>query len=228
MSPTCIKAIGGTNTTTKRRHCSMGTTTIRMLDRLTQEGTGILKQRSLKYIRSQPVDNPYYIDGPGDGTRLIAAVVHKGEELIIRLNDSASVLDAAMTTIRVALENASETRETITIHTASLTAVNILNNRKLNLNNITIAIRDAAPVNWIPINWIPAHTGILGNDNTDQAAKIGLKLDIRHITVNTRTFREETKKTKMKEQMVRHYNELAYDDASQQTKDHSQLHQTDS
>ena len=32
-----------------------------------------------------------------------------------RLNDSASVLDAEMTAIRVALENASETRATITI-----------------------------------------------------------------------------------------------------------------
>ena len=32
----------------------------------------------------------------------------------------------------------------------------------------------------------------------------------------------------MKEQMVRYYNEQAYTDASQQTKDHRQLHQTDS
>ena len=32
----------------------------------------------------------------------------------------------------------------------------------------------------------------------------------------------------MKEQMILHYNEQAYNDASQQTKDHRQLHQTDS
>ena len=32
----------------------------------------------------------------------------------------------------------------------------------------------------------------------------------------------------MKEQVARHYNEQAYNDASQQTKDHRQLHQTDS
>ena len=38
-----------------------------------------------------------------------------------------------MTVIRVALENASETRDKITIHTDSLTDVNILNNRKLEL-----------------------------------------------------------------------------------------------
>ena len=61
------------------------------------------------------------------------SVVHK-EEIIIRLNDSASVLDAEMTAIRVALENDSETRDTITLHTDSLTAVNILNKRKLDLN----------------------------------------------------------------------------------------------
>ena len=32
----------------------------------------------------------------------------------------------------------------------------------------------------------------------------------------------------MKEQMARHYNEQAYNDTSQQTKDHRHLHQTDS
>ena len=75
---------------------------------------------------------------------MAAAIVHREEEIIMRLNDSASVLDAEMTAIRVALENAIETRDTITIHTDSLTAVNILNNRKLGLNTITRAIRDEA------------------------------------------------------------------------------------
>ena len=44
---------------------------------------------------------------------MAAAVVHKEEEIIIRLNDYASVLDAEMTAIRVALENASEIMITI-------------------------------------------------------------------------------------------------------------------
>ena len=107
---------------------------------------------------------------------MAAAVVHKEEEIIIRLNDSASVLNAEMTAIRVALENASETRDTITIHTDSLTAVNILNNRKLDLNTITRAIKDAASRLTLgpTINWIPAHTGIPGNENADQGAKRGL------------------------------------------------------
>ena len=158
---------------------------------------------------------------------MAAAVVHKEEEIIIRLNDSASVLDAEMTAIRVALENGSETGDNITIHTHSLTAVNILSNRKLDLNTITKAIRDAAfRLTQRPtINWIPAHTGIPGNENADQAAKRGLQLDRIHTTVNTNTFREQTK---MKEQMAQHYNEQAYNEASQQTKDHRQLHQTDS
>ena len=93
----------------------------------TQEKTEILKQRSLEYIRSQPDDNTYYTDGSSDGTRVAAAVVHKEEELIIRLNDSASVLDAEMTAIRVALEKANETRDKITIYTDSLIALYILN-----------------------------------------------------------------------------------------------------
>ena len=59
-------------------------------------------------------------------------------------NKSSSVLDAEMTTIRVALENASETRDKITMHTDFLTVVTLLSNRKLDLNTITRAIRDAA------------------------------------------------------------------------------------
>ena len=174
----------------------------------TREGTEILKQRSLEYIRSQPDDNTYYTDGSSDGTRVTAAVVHKEEEIIIRLNDSASVLDAELTAIRVALENANKTRDKITIHTFSLTVVNILNNRKLDLNTITRAIRDAASrLKQRPIiNWIPAHTGISGNENADHAAKRGLQLARIHTTVNTSTFREQTR---MKDYMTRHYNKQA-------------------
>ena len=144
---------------------------------------------------------------------MAAAVVHKEEEIIIRLNDSASVLDAEIITIRISLENASETRNKITIHTDSLTAINILNNMRLDLNTITRAIRDAASrlTQRPTINLIPIHTGIPGNENADQAAKRGLQLDRMHTTVNPSTFREQTR---MKEQMARHYNEQAYNDAS--------------
>ena len=60
---------------------------------------------------------------------MTAAVVHMEEEIIIRPNDSASVLDAEMTAIRVALENTNETRDKITIHADSLTAINIVYKR---------------------------------------------------------------------------------------------------
>ena len=46
---------------------------------------------------------------------MTAAGVHKEEEIMIRLNDFASVRDAEMNAIRVALENVSETRDNITI-----------------------------------------------------------------------------------------------------------------
>ena len=191
----------------------------------TKEGTEVLKQRSLEYIRSQPDDNTYYTDGSSDGTRVAAAVVHKTEEIIIRLNDSATVLDAEMTAIQLALENVRDTEDTITIHTDSLTAVNTLRNRKQYLNTITSAIRDAASrlTRRPTINWIPAHTGIPGNEKADHAAKRGLQLDRIHTIVNTSTFREQTN---MKEQMERHYKEKAYNDASQKTMDHRRLQQT--
>ena len=153
-----------------------------------------------------------------------AGFVHNEEEISIRLNDSASPLDAEMTVIRQAPENASEPRLQ---YTHSLTAINILNNRKLDLNTITRAMRDATSrlTQRQTINWIPAHTGMQVNEKAGQAAKRGLQLDRTHTTVNASTFRVQTR---MKEQMAGHYNEQAYNDASQQTKDHRRLHQADS
>ena len=102
-----------------------------------------------------------------------------------------------------------------------------IHNRKLDLNTITRAIRDAASrlTQRPTINWIPVHTRIPGNENADKAGKRGLQFDIIQTTVNTSIFREHTR---MKEQMTRNYNDQAYNDTSQQTKDHRQLHQTDS
>ena len=123
---------------------------------------------------------------------MAAAVVHKEEEIIIRLDDSGSVLDAEMTIIRLALEDASKIRDKITIHTYSLTAVNILNNRKLDLTTITRVIRNTASrlTQRLTINWIPAHTGISDNEKTDQATKRGLQLDRIRTTVNASTFKQ--------------------------------------
>ena len=40
----------------------------------TREGTEILKQKALEYIRSQPDDTTYYTDGSSDGTWVAAAL----------------------------------------------------------------------------------------------------------------------------------------------------------
>ena len=97
------------------------------------------------------------------------------KEIIIRLNDSASVLNAEMTAIQVVLENSSETSDKITIA----------------LNTITRAIRDATSRLTEAINLIPTHTGIPGNENADQAAKRDLQLDRIHTTVNAITSRDK-------------------------------------
>ena len=78
---------------------------------------------------------------------MAAAVVHKEAEIIISLNDSVSMVDADMNVMRLAIEDSSETRDRITIY-FSLTVVNILNNRKLNLYTITRAIQINSEVNY--------------------------------------------------------------------------------
>ena len=90
-----------------------------------------------------------------------------------------------MTAIPLALEYTSETRDNMTIHTYSLTSVNILNNRKMDLNTITRDIREVTfrLTQRSTINWIHAHTGILGNEMQNQAAKRDLQLNIIHTTV---------------------------------------------
>ena len=97
MSPTRIKRIGGTNKLQRHDNAPWEQLPYECRIDWTREGTEILKQRSLDYIRSQPDDNTYYTDGSSDGTRVAATVVHMEEELISILNDSASVLDAADT-----------------------------------------------------------------------------------------------------------------------------------
>ena len=100
-----------------------------------------------------------------------------------------------MTAIRLALEDASGSRDKITVHTDSLTAVTTLRSRKLHLDTTTSAIRDAASrLTQMPtINWIPAHTGIPGNEKADQAAKRGLRLERIHTTVEGSAFRGQNK-----------------------------------
>ena len=79
MSPTRINTIGGTNTTTKIRHRPWEQLLYECRMDWIREGTDILKQRSIEYIRSEPDDNTYYTDGSSNGTRVAAAVVHKEE-----------------------------------------------------------------------------------------------------------------------------------------------------
>ena len=77
----------------------------------TPDGIELVKQNALTYINSQPDDSTYYTDGSSDGNCVAAAFVHQDEETIMRLNNSASVLDAEMMAILMALLNATRHRE---------------------------------------------------------------------------------------------------------------------
>ena len=143
----------------------------------------------------------------------------------MRLNNSASVLDAEMMAILMALLNATRLRKKSIIHTDSLTAVQTLKNKRTETNSITRAIRKVATrmVHRPTINWIPAHTGINGNEKADQAAKRGLLLETVDRTVPTSNSR---KQRKILETMRNRYNEETYRHASQTTINHRKLIQT--
>ena len=96
----------------------------------TPDGIELVKQNAFTYINSQPDNSPYYTDGSSDGNCVAAAFVHQDEETIMRLNNSASVLDAEMMAILMALLNATRHRKKATIHTDSLTAVHTLKTKK--------------------------------------------------------------------------------------------------
>ena len=130
-----------------------------------------------------------------------------------------------MTAIRLAIEDASETRDNITIHIYSLTVVLILINMKLDLNTIPMDIRNVASrLTEMPsINWIPAHTGILGNKKADQAAKSGLQMDRIHTTANAITFSVQTR---MKKHLTRHtmsMQSMAHHNKQRATDDYTRL-----
>ena len=76
---------------------------------------------------------------------MVAEVVHKEEEIVIRLNEFASELDAAMTFIRISLEEASGTSDKITIHTLIDSCENA-EQWKQELNTTMRAIKDAPSI----------------------------------------------------------------------------------
>ena len=184
-------------------------------------------QNALEFINNAPphITAVYYTDGSCDGRHVAAAYVTDAEEMVFRLNDTASVVDAELTAILLAIGDAHRRGHIPIIHTDSMTAVKILDDRHSAKTPTADAIRRiAARLQRKPIiNWVPAHRGIPGNERADAAAKSGLQLQTvdRHVPCSKYRTRKQMSKT-----IKDHHTEEIYAAASANTQLHRELFQS--
>ena len=119
-----------------------------------------------------PHNSIFYTDGSKTDSGVAAASFSVNTSKVIKLNPDATVMQAELTAIKLALETADKTKQLI-IHTDSLTSIQALENKDSQnnttlLNTITIC---SSEFNQPPIlNWIPSHIGLMGNEAVDKLA----------------------------------------------------------
>ena len=119
-----------------------------------------------------PLNSIFYTDGSKTDSGVAAACFSVNTSKVIKLNPDATVMQAELTAIKLALETADKTKQLI-IHTDSLTSTQALENKDSQnnstlLNEITTC---CSKFNQPPIiNWIPSHIGLTGNEAVDKLA----------------------------------------------------------
>ena len=119
-----------------------------------------------------PNNSIFYTDGSKTDSGVAAACLSVNTSKVITLNPDATVMQAELTPIKLALKSADKTKQLI-IHTHSLTSIQALENKD-SQNNTTLlnTITDCcSEFNQPPIiNWIPSHIGLTGNEDVDKLA----------------------------------------------------------
>ena len=128
----------------------------------------------------------FYTDGSVQNTAAGVGVVHGDRAISMRLNDRASILQAELAVINIALEFAKECNIlTALIITDSKSAVSAIDTPtpKDNIALIQNIHTTASRLTTTPeILWVPGHVGIQGNERADISAKAALNrpsIDIR-------------------------------------------------
>ena len=139
-----------------------------------------LKAASLRDMQSLPDGVHYFTDGSKSESRVAAAYIVNDTASFLRLNDDATITQAELVAIWGALEHAAEHSLKAIIHTDSLTAIQILRNKKNSERSLCNYILSTAHLlkERPLINWIPSHVGIEGNELADKHAKEGLQRDV--------------------------------------------------
>ena len=125
----------------------------------------------------QPHDHIYYTDGSVSDGRVAAAFTYLGHPTLIRLNDTASIMQAELTAIHASLQHGLQSPSRCAVFSDDKSALQaLLQHRPSDNLHILRGIWDAASRLSTPhlIAWIPSHIGIEGNEAADRAARQAL------------------------------------------------------
>ena len=125
----------------------------------------------------QPRDHIYYTDGSVSEGRVSAAFTHQGHPTLIRLSDTASIMQAELTAIHASLQHGLQSPSRCVVFSDAKSALQALLQHHPSDNiHLLQGIRDVASRLAIPplIAWIPSHIGIEGNEAADRAARQAL------------------------------------------------------
>ena len=126
---------------------------------------------------TQPRDHIYYTDGSVSEGRVSAAFTYLGHPTLIRLGDTASIMQAELTAIHASLQHALQSPSRCVVFSDSKSALQALLQHEPSDNiNILRGIQDVASrlASTPLIVWIPSHIGIEGNEAADRAARRAL------------------------------------------------------